>query len=141
MNHFKLRKNSPAVPIVSIILALAVIRFVSSLLVLFYEETLISYLYIFLVLYGIAALVCVILLVRMRSSQRMSQDSNITYTPLFGPDRELSYSELQKLSMGGRTYVLYTMDGRKLVKFNDLHTDNASEIVAFLKSKGVKTEI
>ena len=43
--------------------------------------------------------------------------------------------------MGGRSYILYTMDGKKLVTFNDFRTDNASEIVAFLKSKGVKAEI
>ena len=70
-----------------------------------------------------------------------SNDSGIVYAPAFGAVRNLAYNDLQKLSMGGRSYILYTMDGKKLVTFNDFRTDNASEIVAFLKSKGVKAEI
>ena len=94
-----------------------------------------------LVVYGIAAVVFLILLLRMRRSHLIFSDNGIVYTPAFGDVRNLSYSDLQKLSMGGRSYILYTLDGKKLVTFDDFRTDNASEIVAFLKSKGVRAEI
>ena len=77
----------------------------------------------------------------MRHSQLSLNEDGLVYTSLLGATRNLSYKDLQKLSMGGRSYILYTIDGKKLITFDDFRTDNASEIVAFLKSKGVRTEI
>ena len=96
---------------------------------------------ILLVVYGIAAVVFLILLLRIRRSHLIFSENGIVYTPPFGDVKNLAYSDLQKLSMGGRSYILYTLDGKKLVTFDDFRTDNASEIVAFLKSKGIKAEI
>lgn len=141
MNRYRLKKRSPLTSLVAILLALAVIRFVSTILLMSYSETQMAVVIIMLVVYGIAAVVFLILLLRMRRSHLIFSDNGIVYTPAFGAVRNLSYGDLQKLSMGGRSYILYTMDGKKLVTFDDFRTDNASEIVAFLKSKGVKAQI
>lgn len=141
MNRYKLKKRSPLTTLISILTALAIIRFISAILLMSYSESQMATAAIILAVYGIAAVVLLILLLRMRRSHVIIGDSGIVYTPAFGAVRNLSFSDLQKLSMGGRSYVLYTLDGKKLVTFDDFRTDNASEIVAFLKSKGVRTEI
>lgn len=141
MNRYKLKKRSPLTTLISILTALAIIRFISAILLMSYSESQMATAAIILAVYGIAAVVLLILLLRMRRSHVIISDSGIVYTPAFGAVRNLSFSDLQKLSMGGRSYVLYTLDGKKLVTFDDFRTDNASEIVAFLKSKGVRTEI
>ena len=141
MNRYRLKKLSPLTSLVAILLALADIRFISTILLMSYSEIRMAAVIIMLVAYGIAAVVFLILLLRMRRSHLIFSDNGIVYTPAFGAVRNLSYSDLQKLSMGGRSYILYTMGGKKLVTFDDFRTDNASEIVAFLKSKGVKAEI
>ena len=141
MNRYKLKKRSPLTTLISILTVLAIIRFISAILLMSYSESQMATAAIILAVYGIAAVVLLILLLRMRRSHVIISDSGIVYTPAFGTVRNLSFSDLQKLSMGGRSYVLYTLDGKKLVTFDDFRTDNASEIVAFLKSKGVRTEI
>lgn len=141
MNRYKLKKRSPLTTLISILTVLAIIRFISAILLMSYSESQMATAAIILAVYGIAAVVLLILLLRMRRSHVIIGDSGIVYTPAFGAVRNLSFSDLQKLSMGGRSYVLYTLDGKKLVTFDDFRTDNASEIVAFLKSKGVRTEI
>lgn len=141
MNRYKLKKTSRLTSLIAILLALAIIRFISTILMMSYSEAQMTAVIILLVVYGIAAVVFLILLLRMRRSHLIFSDSGIVYTPAFGAVRNLAYSDLQKLSMGGRSYILYTCDGKKLVTFDDFRTDNASEIVAFLKSKGVKAEI
>lgn len=141
MNRYKLKKRSPLTTLISILTVLAIIRFISAILSMSYSESQMATSAVILAVYGIAAVVLLILLLRMRRSHVIISDSGIVYTPAFGAVRNLSFSDLQKLSMGGRSYVLYTLDGKKLVTFDDFRTDNASEIVSFLKSKGVRTEI
>lgn len=141
MNQYKLKKNSPLAGIVAALLTLIVIRFILAIVMLTYEETQRLSVIVLLTAYGIAAVVLIFLLIRMRRSHLLLNDNGIIYTPPFGAVRNLSYRDLQKLSMGGRSYILYTLDGKKLVTFDDFRTDNASEIVAFLKAKGVKAEL
>lgn len=141
MNRFKLKKRSAVTSLVAVVLMLAVVRFIMTIVLLSYEEALMPSVILFLVIYGIVILVCSILLIRMRHSQLTLNDDGLVYTSLLGSTRNLSYNDLQKLSIGGRTYILYTINGKKLITFDDFRTDNASEIVAFLKSKGVRTEI
>lgn len=141
MNQYKLKKSSPLTTIIAILLVLAIIRFVSTILLMSYTETEMATVIILLVVYGISSVVFLILLLRMRRSHLILNDSGIVYTPAFGAVKNLAYSDLQKLSMGGRSYILYSLDGKKLVTFDDFRTDNAREIVAFLKAKGVRTEI
>ena len=141
MNRFKLKKRSAVTTLIAIILVLAAIRFITMIMLLSYDEVFMPGIIIVLAFYGITALVCAILLFRMRHSQLVLNEDGLVYTSLLGATRNLSYHDLQKLSMGGRSYILYTVDGRKLITFDDFRTDNASEIVAFLKSKGVRTEI
>jgi len=141
MNRYKLKKRSPLTTLISILTVLDIIRFISAILSMSYSESQMATSAVILAVYGIAAVVLLILLLRMRRSHVIISDSGIVYTPAFGAVRNLSFSDLQKLSMGGRSYVLYTLDGKKLVTFDDFRTDNASEIVSFLKSKGVRTEI
>ena len=136
MNQYKLKKSSPLTGILAALLALAVIRLIGSS-----REIPVGMTVILLVVYGIAAVVFLILLLRIRRSHLIFSENGIVYTPPFGDVKNLAYSDLQKLSMGGRSYILYTLDGKKLVTFDDFRTDNASEIVAFLKSKGIKAEI
>lgn len=141
MNQYKLKKSSPLTGILAALLALAVIRFLFVVLTISSREIPVGMTVILLAAYGIASVVFLILLLRMRRSHLIFSENGIVYTPPFGAVKNLVYSDLQKLSMGGRSYILYTLDGKKLVTFDDFRTDNASEIVAFLKSKGVKTEI
>ena len=141
MNQYKLKKSSFVTVLISILLVLSVLRFFSTIFMLTYEEMRSSLVIAFLITYGIVSLACIVLLIRMHRSRLLFNDNRIIYTPPFGAVRNLSYNDLQKLSIGGRSYVLYTIDGKKLVTFDDFRTENASEIVAFLKLKGVKTEI
>ncbi len=141
MNQYKLKKSSPLTGILAALLALAVIRFLFVVLTISSREIPVGMTVILLVVYGIAAVVFLILLLRIRRSHLIFSENGIVYTPPFGDVKNHAYSDLQKLSMGGRSYILYTLDGKKLVTFDDFRTDNASEIVAFLKSKGIKAEI
>lgn len=141
MNQYRLKKTSPLTGLIAFLLALAILRFISTILIISHSEMPTAVVITMLVAYGIATVVFLILLLRLRRSHLIFNDSGIVYAPAFGAVRNLAYNDLQKLSMGGRSYILYTMDGKKLVTFNDFRTDNASEIVAFLKSKGVKAEI
>ena len=68
-------------------------------------------------------------------------ENDMVYIPLLGAPRTMSYSDLQKISIGGKSYCLYTSDGKVLLRFDDAFTSNASDIVAFLKSKVVKAEL
>lgn len=141
MNQYRLKKTSPLTGLIAVLLALSILRFISTILIISHSEMPTAVVITMLVAYGIATVVFLILLLRLHRSHLIFNDSGIVYAPAFGAVRNLAYNDLQKLSMGGRSYILYTMDGKKLVTFNDFRTDNASEIVAFLKSKGVKAEI
>ncbi len=68
-------------------------------------------------------------------------ENDLVYIPLLGAPRTMSYSDLQKITTGGKSYCLYTADGKVLMRFDDNYTSDASDIVAFLKSKGVKAEL
>lgn len=75
-----------------------------------------------------------------RCSLTLNEDG-LVFTPLFGAVRHLTYGDIQKISIGGKTYKIYTADGKTLIRFDDTYNSNASEIVTFLKSKGVKAEL
>ena len=95
-------------------------------------------------LYGIVLLGSIFLLIRLIRTRRhkLALHANYcVYAPLFGAPRNLSYSDLDRLDMGGRTYILYAKDGKKLVTFDDFHMENAHEIISFLKQKGIRTQI
>ena len=99
---------------------------------------------VLVILYGIVLLGSIFLLLRLvrtRKHKLTLQANDCVYMPLFGTPRNLSYSDLDRLDMGGRTYILYGKDGKKLVTFDDFHMENAHEIIAFLKQKGVRTQI
>lgn len=68
-------------------------------------------------------------------------ENDLVYTPLLGAPRNMSYKDLQKISIGGKSYCIYKADGKVLIRFDDAFTSDASDIVAFLKSKGVPTEL
>ncbi len=68
-------------------------------------------------------------------------ENDLVYTPLLGAPRTMSYSDLQKISTGGKSYCIYTAEGKVLIRFDDAFTSDASEIVTFLKSKGVRAEL
>lgn len=99
---------------------------------------------VLVILYGIVLLGSIFLLLRLvrtRKHKLTLQANDCVYMPLFGTPRNLSYSDLDRIDMGGRTYILYGKDGKKLVTFDDFHMENAHEIIAFLKQKGVRTQI
>ena len=139
MNSYKIRNNSTAKTITSALLTLMILRILFSLLMVAREGSV--YAITSAVIYGLLCLVCIILLIMFRRSEVVFRGSDILYTPPFGSARTLSYRDLQKVSMGGRSYIVYTNDGKKLITFDDFRTENASAIVAFLKSRGVRTEI
>ncbi|MCI8542608.1 hypothetical protein [Acetatifactor aquisgranensis] len=99
---------------------------------------------VLVILYGIVLLGSIFLLLRLvrtRKHKLTLQANDCVYMPLFGTPRNLSYSDLDRIDMGGKTYILYGKDGKKLVTFDDFHMENAHEIIAFLKQKGVRTQI
>ena len=99
---------------------------------------------VLVILYGIVLLGSIFLLLRLvrtRKHELTLQANDCVHMPLFGTPRNLSYSDLDRIDMGGKTYILYGKDGKKLVTFDDFHMENAHEIIAFLKQKGVRTQI
>ena len=93
------------------------------------------------VVYGVIAAVCIILwAVTKRCGLTLNKDG-LVYKPIFGASRNLAYSDLQKVCIGGKTYIIYTANGEKLISFDDSSTEDAGKIIAFLKGKGVKTEL
>lgn len=89
---------------------------------------------------AVLLLVSVLLLYKTNRSGLVLDDSGLVYTPFFGARRSLSYGDLAKISTGGKSYCLYTTDGKRLIQFDDTYTKDASQIVAFLKEKGVRSE-
>ena len=89
---------------------------------------------------GILLVVSVLLLYKANRSGLTLDDNGLVYTPLFGARKGLSYGDLAKISTGGKSYCLYTTDGKRLIQFDDTYTKDASQIVAFLKEKGVRSE-
>ena len=137
------QKDSNLTALLACIMVLAAVRFTAALVLATQEEAA-SYSLLLVALYGILLLGSVFLLIRMvktRKHKLTLHENSMTYTPLFGAPRLLSYNDLQKVSIGGKMYILYTNDGKKLVTFDDFHMENAREIIAFLKAKGVRTEI
>ena len=99
---------------------------------------------VLVILYGIVLLGSIFLLLRLvrtRKHKLTLQANDCVYMPLFGTPRNLSYSDLDRIDMGGKTYILYGKDGKKLGTFDDFHMENAHEIIAFLKQKGVRPQI
>lgn len=82
-----------------------------------------------------------ILAFKMNRCNLVLNETGLVFTPLFGAARNLTYGDIQKISIGGKTYSIYTTDGKTLIRFDDDYNSNASEIVTFLKSKGVKAEL
>lgn len=82
-----------------------------------------------------------LLVFKMHRCNLTLHENDLVYTPLFGAPRTMTYNDLQKVCTGGRSYSIHTADGKVLIRFDDAYTSNASEIVAFLKSKGVKAEL
>lgn len=103
MNQYKLKKSSFVTVLISILLVLSVLRFFSTIFMLTYEEMRSSLVIAFLITYGIVSLACIVLLIRMHRSRLLFNDNGIIYTPPFGAVRNLSYNDLQKLSIGGRS--------------------------------------
>lgn len=68
-------------------------------------------------------------------------EKSLIYTPMFGAPKDIPYSGLQKINTGGDGYILYTLDGKRLLTLYDFRVENASQAVTFLKNKGVKSEI
>lgn len=137
------QKGSNLTALLACIMVLAAVRFTSALVWAAQEETA-AYTMLLLAVYGIILLGSVFLLIRLvktRKHKLTLHENGMTYMPLFGAPKALSYRDLQKVSIGGKMYIIYTNDGKKLVTFNDFHMENAREVVAFLKAKGVKTEI
>lgn len=137
------QKDSNLTALTACVTALAAFRFFSALRMMSLAESP-AHTLILLIVYGILLLGSVFLLIRIVKTRKHKLTLNgngMIYMPLFGAPRSLSYSDLQKVSIGGKTYIVYTKDGKKLVTFDDFHMEDAREVVAFLKQKGVRTEI
>ena len=143
MYTIQTQKGSNLTLLLAIIMLLAGSRFFSPLFMTSQEEA-VAYLPLLLVLYGtllFGSLFLLIRLVKTRKHKLILHENSMTYMPLFGAPKLLSYHDLQKVSIGGKMYIIYTRNGKKLVTFSDFHMENAREVVAFLKAKGVRTEI
>ena len=143
MYTIKSQKDNALLSIDIVVLVLTAFRFAMTLLTLMEMEAPGSML-VLMVLYGILLLGSIFLMIRLirtRKHKLTLHANDCVYMPLFGTPKNLSYRDLDRIDMGGKTYVLYTKDGKKLVTFDDFHTENAREIISFLKQKGVKTQI
>lgn len=140
MNTIIVKKKSPLTGLVILVLVLDIIRLIAIIAMAFQGITS-TLIWVFTGLYAVLLIVCILLLIRMTKSQLAFQGGGMIYTPLLGQKREMSYSDIQKIYIGGRKYVMYNSEGKKFFTFDDFRTEKASEIVAFLKSKGVRTEM
>ncbi len=143
MYTIKSQKDNALLSIVILVLIASAARLVAVLYLMAELESLDGTL-ILVVLYGILLLASIFLLIRLVRTRRHKltlHANGCVYMPLFGAPRNLPYSDLDRVDMGGRTYILYSRDGKKLVTFDDFHMENAHEIISFLKQKGVRTQI
>lgn len=143
MYTIKSQKDNTLLSIDILVLVLTAFRFAVTLFTLMEMEAPGSML-ILMVLYGILLLGSIFLMIRLirtRKHKLTLHANDCVYMPLFGAPKNLSYRDLDRIDMGGKTYVIYTKDEKKLVTFDDFHTENAREIISFLKQKGVRTQI
>lgn len=140
MNTIIVKKKSPLTGLVTLVLILDIIRLIAIIAMAFQGITSVLT-WVFTGFYAVLLIICIPLLIRMTKSQLAFQGGGMVYTPLLGQKREMSYSDIQKIYIGGRKYVMYNSEGKKFFTFDDFRTEKASEIVAFLKSKGVRTEM
>lgn len=140
MNTIIVKKKSPLTGLVAVVLILDIVR-LAAIVALSFQQTLSTPIWVLCGFYAVLLVVCILLLIRMTRSQLAFQGDGMIYTPLLGQKREMSYNDIQKVYIGGKKYVMYTSDGKKFFTFDDFRTENASDIVAFLKKKGVRTEI
>ena len=137
------KKRSPLIGLVAIVLVLDIIRLASCIIMVTQGQDYAIFLplKILIGVYAVVVVACIVLLIRMNRSQLAFMNNSMIYTPLFGKKKEMSYSEIQKIYIGGKNYVLYNSEGKKFFTFDDFRTEKASQIVAFLKAKGVRTEM
>lgn len=143
MYTIKSQKDNALLSVIVLVLVASAARLASALYLMTELESP-GWLLIVLVLYGIILLSGIFLLLRLVRTRRHKltlHANDCVYMPLFGAPRNLPYSDLDRIDMGGRTYILYGKDGKKLVTFDDFHMENAHEIISFLKQKGVRTQI
>ena len=143
MNSYKIRQTSLLGTIFIFLLILSGLRILFVALMLFMGGTEeLSFLTVIMApVYVVVFIVSIFMVIRTRRSDLVLNDDGLVYTPPLGATKLLFYSDLQKVSMGGRSYIIYTRDGKKLITFDDFRTQNASGIIAFLKSKGVPMEM
>ena len=143
MNSYKIRQTSLLVTIFIFLLILSGLRILFVALMLFMGGTEeLSFLTVIMApVYVVVFIVSIFMVIRTRRSDLVLNDDGLVYTPPLGATKLLFYSDLQKVSMGGRSYIIYTRDGKKLITFDDFRTQDASGIIAFLKSKGVPMEM
>ena len=143
MNSYKIRQTSLLGTIFIFLLILSGLRILFVALMLFMGGTEeLSFLTVIMApVYVIVFIVSIFMVIRTRRSDLVLNSDGLVYTPPLGAAKLLFYSDLQKVSMGGRSYIIYTRDGKKLITFDDFRTQNASGIIAFLKSKGVPMEM
>lgn len=140
MKTYKIEKSARLSMPVFCIGMLSGIMFISALLPIS-MKTFLEPAWLDTVLYGTVTVICIIIWAVTKHSGLTLNEDNLIYKPFPGISRTLAYSDLQKICIGGKTYTLYAADGKKLISFNDNSTEDASKIIAFLKSKGVKTEL
>ncbi len=143
MNSYKIRQTSLLGTIFIFLLILSGLRILFVALMLFMGGTEeLSFLTVIMApVYVVVFIVSIFMVIRTRRSDLVLNDDGLVYTPPLGATKLLFYSDLQKVSMGGRSYIIYTRDGKKLITFDDFRTQDASGIIAFLKSKGVPMEM
>ena len=140
MNTYKIKKTSGMTVIFTLLLVLSGIRLLFTFIMLATEE--LPRITLFLaVFYIILFVISLFMVIKGRRCSLVLNDNGLLYTPPLGAVKNLTYQDIQKVSMGGRSYIIYTTDGKKLITFDDFRTENASKIIAFLKTKGVHTEI
>lgn len=143
MNSYKIRQTSLLGTIFIFLLILSGLRILFVALMLFMGGTEeLSFLTVIMApVYVVVFIVSIFMVIRTRRSDLVLNSDGLVYTPPLGATKLLFYSDLEKVSMGGRSYIIYTRDGKKLITFDDFRTQNASGIIAFLKSKGVPMEM
>lgn len=143
MYTIKSQKESNFTALTAVVMVLAAFRFLGSILTITQLDAP-AYTLVLIVFYGILLLGSLFLLIRLVKTGKRKltlHENAMTYMPLFGAPKNLSYHDIDRINIGGKTYVIYDREGKKLVTFDDFHMENANEIIAFLKKKGVRTQM
>lgn len=89
-----------------------------------------------------AILLIIVIILHLMARRKLLFDQNgITYTPMLGATKNISYHEIGKVDIGtSRSYTIYLKDGTKFASFLG-DADHARDALNRMTEKGVQTQL